>query len=61
MPLGLLAHVPFAGRIVVGAIAFVVGIGMVIGANRSASAQARSSDTEIKMIVHGLAAPGHGI
>ena len=34
MPLGLLAHVLFLGRIVVGAIAFVVGIGMVIGANR---------------------------
>src|SRR5208337_4043311 len=28
------AHVLFLGRIVVGAIAFVVGIGMVIGANR---------------------------
>ena len=34
MPLGLLAHVLFLGRIVVGAIAFVVGIGIVIGANR---------------------------
>jgi protein-S-isoprenylcysteine O-methyltransferase Ste14 len=34
MPLGLLAHVPSLGRIVLGAIAFVVGIGMVIGANR---------------------------
>jgi len=34
MPLGLLAHVLFPGRIVVGAIAFVVGIGMVVGANR---------------------------
>ncbi len=34
MPLGLPAHVLFLGRIVVGAIAFVVGIGMVIGANR---------------------------
>ena len=34
MPLGLLAHVLFPGRIVVGTIAFVVGIGMVIGANR---------------------------
>ena len=34
MPLGLLAHVLFLGRIVVGAIAFVVGIGMVIGAKR---------------------------
>ena len=31
MPLGLPAHVLFLGRIVVGAIAFVVGIGMVIG------------------------------
>ena len=30
----LLAHVLFLGRIVVGAIAFVVGIGMVIGAKR---------------------------
>jgi protein-S-isoprenylcysteine O-methyltransferase Ste14 len=34
IPLGLLAHVLFLGRIVVGAIAFVVGLGMVIGANR---------------------------
>ena len=34
MPLGLLAHVLFLGRIVAGAIAFIVGIGMVIGANR---------------------------
>jgi protein-S-isoprenylcysteine O-methyltransferase Ste14 len=34
MPLGLLAHVLFLGRIVVGAIAFVTGLGMVIGANR---------------------------
>ena len=34
MPLGLLAHIPFLGRIVVGAIAFVVGIGMVMAANR---------------------------
>jgi protein-S-isoprenylcysteine O-methyltransferase Ste14 len=34
MPLDLLAHVPLPGRIVVGIIAFVVGLGMVIGANR---------------------------
>jgi protein-S-isoprenylcysteine O-methyltransferase Ste14 len=34
VPMGVLAHVLFLGRIVVGAIAFVVGIGMVIGANR---------------------------
>ena len=34
MPLGLLAHFLFLGRIVVGVIAFVIGIGMVIGANR---------------------------
>ena len=34
LPLGLLAHVLFRGRIVVGAIAFVVGIGMVLRANR---------------------------
>jgi protein-S-isoprenylcysteine O-methyltransferase Ste14 len=34
IPLGLLAHVLFLGRIVVGVIAFVVGIGLVIGANR---------------------------
>ena len=33
MPLGLLAHVLFLVRIVVGAIAFAIGIGMVIGAN----------------------------
>jgi len=35
MPLDLLAHVLFLGRIVVGAIAFVVGIGMVIGTNKA--------------------------
>jgi protein-S-isoprenylcysteine O-methyltransferase Ste14 len=34
IPLGLLTHVLLLGRIVVGTIAFVVGIGMVIGANR---------------------------
>jgi protein-S-isoprenylcysteine O-methyltransferase Ste14 len=34
IPLGLLAHVPFLGRIVMGGIAFVVGIGMAIGAIR---------------------------
>jgi hypothetical protein len=34
LPLGLLTHVLLLGRIVVGAIAFVVVIGMVIGANR---------------------------
>jgi protein-S-isoprenylcysteine O-methyltransferase Ste14 len=34
LPLGLLTHVLLLGRIVVGTIAFVVGIGMVIGANR---------------------------
>src|SRR5271165_637540 len=34
MPLGLLAHVLFLGRIVVGAIAFIAGIGMVISAAR---------------------------
>jgi protein-S-isoprenylcysteine O-methyltransferase Ste14 len=35
IPLGLLAHsVLLLGRIVVGTIAFVVGIRMVIGANR---------------------------
>jgi protein-S-isoprenylcysteine O-methyltransferase Ste14 len=34
MPLGPLAHVLFVGRIVVGALAFVVGIGLVIGADR---------------------------
>jgi protein-S-isoprenylcysteine O-methyltransferase Ste14 len=34
VPLGMLAHVSFLGRIVVAATAFVVGIGMVIGANR---------------------------
>jgi protein-S-isoprenylcysteine O-methyltransferase Ste14 len=33
-PLDLLAHVPFQVQIVVGAMTFVVGIGMVIGANR---------------------------
>jgi protein-S-isoprenylcysteine O-methyltransferase Ste14 len=34
LPLGLLAHVFFLGRVVVGAIAFVAGLAMVIGANR---------------------------
>ena len=34
MPLGLLGNVPFLGRIVVGTIAFIAGVGMVIGANR---------------------------
>jgi protein-S-isoprenylcysteine O-methyltransferase Ste14 len=34
MPLGLLAHVLFLGRMVVGAIIFIVGIGMVVAANR---------------------------
>jgi protein-S-isoprenylcysteine O-methyltransferase Ste14 len=34
IPLGLLAHVFLLGRIVVGAIAFVAGLAMVIGANR---------------------------
>src|SRR5271165_4281676 len=34
MPLGLLVHVPFLGRIVVGAIAFIAGLGMVTGATR---------------------------
>jgi protein-S-isoprenylcysteine O-methyltransferase Ste14 len=33
-PLGLLAHLPFLGRIVMGGIAFLVGIGMAIGAIR---------------------------
>jgi protein-S-isoprenylcysteine O-methyltransferase Ste14 len=35
MPLDLLAHVPLPGRIVVGTVAFVAGLGMVIGANRN--------------------------
>lgn len=35
VPLGLLAHVLFPGRMVVGAIAFIAGIGMVIAANRT--------------------------
>ncbi len=34
LPLGLLAHIPFAIRIAVGILAFVVGLGMVISANR---------------------------
>ncbi len=33
-PLHLLARIPFAGRIVVGAVGFVVGTGLVVGANR---------------------------
>jgi protein-S-isoprenylcysteine O-methyltransferase Ste14 len=34
IPLNLLTHVPLQGRIVVGTIGFIVGSGMVIGANR---------------------------
>jgi protein-S-isoprenylcysteine O-methyltransferase Ste14 len=34
MPLSLLAHVLFLGRVVVGVIAILAGIGMVISANR---------------------------
>lgn len=34
VPLDLLNHVPLPGRIVVGTVAFVVGLAMVIGANR---------------------------
>jgi protein-S-isoprenylcysteine O-methyltransferase Ste14 len=34
VPLGVLAHVQVLERIVVGAIAFVIGVGMVIAANR---------------------------
>ena len=34
VPLDLLAHLPLLGRIVVGTIAFVVGLGMVIGGSR---------------------------
>ena len=34
VPLDLLNHVPLLGRIVVGTVAFVVGLAMVIGANR---------------------------
>jgi protein-S-isoprenylcysteine O-methyltransferase Ste14 len=34
VPLDLLTHIAFMGRIAVGAIAFVAGLGMVIGANR---------------------------
>jgi protein-S-isoprenylcysteine O-methyltransferase Ste14 len=34
VPLGILAHVLFLTRIVAGVIAFVIGIGMVIGAQR---------------------------
>lgn len=34
VPLDLLSHVPLLVRIAVGIIAFVVGLGMVIGANR---------------------------
>jgi protein-S-isoprenylcysteine O-methyltransferase Ste14 len=34
MPLDLLTHVPLLVRIVIGFIAFVLGLGMVIGANR---------------------------
>jgi protein-S-isoprenylcysteine O-methyltransferase Ste14 len=34
VPFDLLKHVPLLGRIVVGIVAFVVGFGMVIGANR---------------------------
>jgi protein-S-isoprenylcysteine O-methyltransferase Ste14 len=34
MPLGLLGHVPFWGRIAVGVIAFLFGVGILISANR---------------------------
>jgi protein-S-isoprenylcysteine O-methyltransferase Ste14 len=34
VPLDLLNHVPLLGRIVVGTVAFVLGLAMVIGANR---------------------------
>jgi protein-S-isoprenylcysteine O-methyltransferase Ste14 len=34
VPLDLLNHVPFLGRILVGTVAFVLGLAMVIGANR---------------------------
>jgi protein-S-isoprenylcysteine O-methyltransferase Ste14 len=35
IPLGLLNRVPFLGRIVVGIIAFIMGLGMMISANRN--------------------------
>ena len=57
MPLGLLAHVLFLGRIVVGAIAFVVGIGMVIGANlifRRIGTNARPSQPTLALATTGM-------
>jgi protein-S-isoprenylcysteine O-methyltransferase Ste14 len=56
-PLGLLAHVLFLGRIVVGAIAFVAGIGMVIGANRifrRIGTHARPSQPTLALATNGM-------
>jgi len=57
MPLGLLAHVLFPGRILIGAIAFVVGIGMVIGANRifqRIGTNARPSQPTLALAITGI-------
>ena len=57
LPLGLLAHVVFLGRIVVGAIAFVVGFGMVIGANsifRRIGTNARPSQPTLALATTGM-------
>jgi protein-S-isoprenylcysteine O-methyltransferase Ste14 len=57
MPLGLLAHVLFLVRIVVGAIAFAIGIGMVIGANslfQSIGTNARPSKPTMALATSGM-------
>jgi protein-S-isoprenylcysteine O-methyltransferase Ste14 len=57
MPPGLLAHVPLLGRIVVGTIAFVVGIGMVIAANRifqRIGTNVRPSQPSLALVTAGL-------
>jgi protein-S-isoprenylcysteine O-methyltransferase Ste14 len=57
VPLDLLAHVPFQVRIVAGAIAFVVGIGVVIGANRifrRIGTNARPSKPSLALATNGV-------
>jgi protein-S-isoprenylcysteine O-methyltransferase Ste14 len=57
VPLDLLAHVLFQGRIVVGTIAFVVGIGMVISANRifrRIGTNARPSEPSLALATTGV-------
>ncbi len=56
-PLGLLTHVPLLGRIVVGIIAFVVGLGMVVAANRifrSVGTNVRPSEPALVLATTGV-------